>query len=645
MTRFDAGQETGSPAPLRCPDCSSDLLPEDGFLVCNGCAQRYPVDQGIVDLRLVDDGIPGSGPAEALPVIEAATSKGWANAVCEFLRGRDDAMEMLDELTAERRQAWKIFLDLKPEGRLLCLGCGTGSVVQSLAPHVGQTYVLEESIGKLRFAQQRLTIFAPDDRVTLLAGGREGRLPFANGCFDGVIVTEPAGLALLSEARRVLHPEGQLLVLADNRFNLSLPAGWWDRWSASPKPLPALARALGLLAGWWRKHGGVQSLPGLCRRLRSLGLTEPQTFGLWPGRSQLEEVIPLQIDQSLVPTKETSSWKARLRRQGVFLPAHCVVAQAGGRRRQSTYERILNLAARQLAGDEETLSLCAGCHLLTRKDKMAIMARRGDDSLVLRIPFGPAAAAAERRHAEMIADLVVSRPGLAPRPLAGGQVDGIEYRVETALPGRPLKSVLVEQGTTALLEAAEGLLEKLNPSESLRSAPFEGEAYERLVEARLGRLFCTFQDQDQQNRLRAFFRTRLHGATMQFGLAHGDFSSSNIYIAGEAAAIIDWESAAFDDLPILDAIGYLESILRPNSPGYSLARSFHALARRDFPSSAEERFLFARYERLGLDPACHSGLVYLRWLRQVDHLLPYWLGYDPDGQRRYIHEVVESLPE
>lgn len=638
-------QRETSLAPLRCPDCSSDLVSEDGFLACGVCARRYPADRRVIDFRSGSSGASATALTEAFPDVKATTPEAWSDAVREFLRGREDAIEKLDALTAERRQAWKIFLDLKPGGRLLCLGCESGAAIQSLAPHAGQIYVLEQSIAKLRFVQKRLAIFAPDDDITFLAGGGEGRLPFAGDSFDAVIATELTAAGQLTEVRRVLQSEGQFLALADNRLSLSLPAGWWDRWSTVPKPLPQLARTLGLLAGWWRKRSGLQSLPGLRRQLGSVGFSEAEAFGLWPGRSDLEEIIPLRNYRSVDSPKEASPWKARLRRQGLFLPAHCVVAQAGGSRRQSSYERILSSAARTLAGDQETVPLHAERHLLTRKDKMVILLQRGNDPMVLRIPFSLAAVAAEERHAGMAAQLADTRPGLAPRPLTRGRVDGIDFRVETALPGRPLKGALLEQGSAALLERAESLLEALNPEGTLQSAPFEGETYERLVEARLERLFGLLRDQGQQRRLCAFFRTRLYGATMQFGLVHGDFSSSNIYIAGEGAAIIDWESAAFDDLPILDAIGYLESTLRFSSTGHSLAKSFLALDRKDFPSAAEERFLIARYARLGLDPVCHSGLVYLRWLRQIDHLLPYWLGYDPDGQRRYIHEVVESMLE
>jgi hypothetical protein len=36
-------------------------------------------------------------------------------------------------------------------------------------------------------------------------------------------------------------------------------------------------------------------------------------------------------------------------------------------------------------------------------------------------------------------------------------------------------------------------------------------------------------------------------------------------------------------------------------------------------------------------------LVYLRWLRLVDYLLPYWLRFHPGGQQRYVHSLVETI--
>ncbi|MGF1630393.1 MAG: methyltransferase domain-containing protein [Kiloniellaceae bacterium] len=631
---------------LRCPLCAAALKLQDGLAVCAGCGRGYPRNNGILDLHTNAGGAAAVGAARALPLIKALTPDGWMEAVRSFLVDRGDALQQLDALVAGRHRAWRGFLDLKPDGRLLCLGCGYGALVESLAPHCARIFVLEPQLPKLQFVSQRLAIFTPDADVTLLAGSAEGRLPFDDGSFDGVIVAESLASGgtspLLVEIRRVLRDEGQIFFFADNRFSLSLPAGWWDRWTGT-RPLAGLARACGLIARWWKKRNGPQSLAGLCRQVSSAGYTGIEAYGLWPARRQFDEIIPLQDGRAAVLPGETTSWEQRLRRRGSFLPAYCVVAQAGGNQRHSSYNRILAAAARQLAGTGEVVPLQSLRHVMTRKDKMIIHALRGAEAIVIRVPFSSAAAAAEERHAATLQHLEVSHPGLAPRLLAAGRVDGIDYRAETALPGLPLKRVLPHRGSVEVLQRVEALLEVMNPAASLLPAPLDGLEYERLVEARFDRLFQLVRDQDCQNRLRSFFRAQLYGANLPHGLVHGDFSGSNIYLAGNKAGILDWEAADFDDLPILDVIGYLESTLRPLNPAQSLADSLHALARRDFPSATEERFLIDRYERLRIDPRCHIGLVYLRWLRQIDYLLPYWLSYDPAGQERYIDQVIRRL--
>jgi hypothetical protein len=483
--------------------------------------------------------------------------------------------------------------------------------------------------------------------VILVRAAAGGKLPFASGCFDAVIMAEPLGTGgpgpLLDEARRVLREAGQVLVIADNRFSLALPSGWWDRWDTAPKPLPGLARASGLLSAWARRQNGPQALPTLYRRLSDLGFANVRTYGLWPSRRQFDEVIPLYDGRPAPLPGKSLSWRQRLKQHGRFLPAHCLTAWAGGEPQPTSYERIYAAAAQELAAGLDAAPLLALRHILTRKDKMIVQARRDAELVIVRIPFSRAAAEAESCHAAALARLTETHPGLAPRPLAAGQTDGFVYRVETALPGAALSMVRGKIGSEAVLHRAAALLELMNPAASLARAPLAGAVYDRLVEARLERLFRLVRAREQQIRLRAFFRDHLFGVDMAFGLVHGDFSRSNIYLDGDKAGIVDWEAAGFDDLPILDAIGFLESVLRPLGARRSLAESFYALARLELPSMAEERFLFAQYERLGIEHRHHRALTYLRWLRQIDHLLPYWLNYDPRGQAYYVHQVVHLL--
>ena len=97
------------------------------------------------------------------------------------------------------------------------LGCGTGSLVASLAPHVAHVHAIDASAEMLSAARARL---AGARNVTITESPLEA-LPLADASLDAAImllvlhhVAQP--VRVLSEARRVLRPGGRLLV-ADMR--------------------------------------------------------------------------------------------------------------------------------------------------------------------------------------------------------------------------------------------------------------------------------------------------------------------------------------------------------------------------------------------------------------------------------------------
>ncbi|MEN9934582.1 MAG: hypothetical protein RLZZ387_1161 [Chloroflexota bacterium] len=105
-----------------------------------------------------------------------------------------------------------------PAGRILDLGCGNGDLLLALAsgnpaaPLVGA----EVSADRARLAARRL---GPRASLAQVDGG--GRLPFADGSFDRVFLTEVLEhlkdpVALLREVRRLLAPGGRLVLTAPN---------------------------------------------------------------------------------------------------------------------------------------------------------------------------------------------------------------------------------------------------------------------------------------------------------------------------------------------------------------------------------------------------------------------------------------------
>jgi SAM-dependent methyltransferase len=103
-------------------------------------------------------------------------------------------------------------------GRILDLGCGTGGVLQHLGAH-GDALGLDPAPEAARYCRRRGV-------PMLLGSGLE--LPFADASFDAVLALDviehvPDDVAMLREARRVLRPDGVLIV--------TVPALPW-LWSA-----------------------------------------------------------------------------------------------------------------------------------------------------------------------------------------------------------------------------------------------------------------------------------------------------------------------------------------------------------------------------------------------------------------------------
>lgn len=94
------------------------------------------------------------------------------------------------------------------------LGCGTGQLSDTLAPHVARVVAVDGSADMLRAARTRLRAH---DNVDLREGALEA-LPMGDGELDAAIVSlvlhhQPEPVRVLSEAARVLKPGGRLLVV------------------------------------------------------------------------------------------------------------------------------------------------------------------------------------------------------------------------------------------------------------------------------------------------------------------------------------------------------------------------------------------------------------------------------------------------
>lgn len=102
--------------------------------------------------------------------------------------------------------------------RLLDVGCATGEYTTAMAPHFDQVDAID-------IEEDRLALFAEDHPANVsLHTQSVTRLDFADDTFDVVTLIEvlehlPDVPAALDEIRRVLRPDGRLLLTTPNR--------WW----------------------------------------------------------------------------------------------------------------------------------------------------------------------------------------------------------------------------------------------------------------------------------------------------------------------------------------------------------------------------------------------------------------------------------
>jgi SAM-dependent methyltransferase len=140
--------------------------------------------------------------------------------------------ELPDELQAPDFELRRAFLshDLRPDLRVLDLGCGEGRFTAEIAAAgasgVGAE-VAQAAIDRARARHPELEF----ERVEI-----DGELPFADGAFDLVWASEVIEhvsdtARWLSEVRRVLRPGGVLLITTPSHGRLRLALGGLERFS------------------------------------------------------------------------------------------------------------------------------------------------------------------------------------------------------------------------------------------------------------------------------------------------------------------------------------------------------------------------------------------------------------------------------
>jgi hypothetical protein len=218
---------------------------------------------------------------------------------------------------------------------------------------------------------------------------------------------------------------------------------------------------------------------------------------------------------------------------------------------------------------------------------------------------------------------------LLPRTLAEGEVAGLYYALQAALPGREASADAESRGP-ALARAAEALrpLHARTAMPALAGEPFLAQAIEQPIELLRGavRSELPVQREEALERLAAELREALAGRALRTGWIHGDFWLGNVLVVSSApggapggapvTGIVDWSMAAPHALALHDVL-HLILHMRQTMQGCELGDVVCAVLSGAEWTPAERALLEAEDLGLPLQDGGERALVLLYWLRRL----------------------------
>jgi hypothetical protein len=234
----------------------------------------------------------------------------------------------------------------------------------------------------------------------------------------------------------------------------------------------------------------------------------------------------------------------------------------------------------------------------------------------IKAPRVEEAAAGIRREAAALGRMGPRRLPGVPRLLHQRETGPVPVIVESAVPGRPLESLLGASSLSAWSTAATDWLARLGDGAGLRPAAHWREAIVEPVLARFEQTFGAVVDpallREGQDLARSI-------GDLPAVPEQRDFGPWNVLVAPDGSlAVLDWESAEVDGLPGLDLLYFLAYASFTADRAWDRERRVASFTRSLDPSSATgmlRRACVGRYaQALGLDAGAVTGLRALVWL-------------------------------
>jgi hypothetical protein len=383
---------------------------------------------------------------------------------------------------------------------------------------------------------------------------------------------------------------------------------------------------------WWRPVPG-----GARRRLEAAGFHEVACHWPWPPPGRRTPLFWVPIDEPAavgwflasrpVPRRAVArataaglrrAWRLLWRLQ-LLVPVCAIARKPGGANGEARSLPAELTAKREAwglgadAGSVSCLLLTGGRRAINKVVALVFIPPSSEPQIVLKLPRVPEAEAPLRREASALAAVRArgAPPGV-PRLLRRGLLAASPVVAETVVDGRPLLEVLRGDTHRALaLQVTDFLTALAVPAPPSPSAAWQ----DRLVEPALNALEGELEP-SQAQRVRAILRDL---GSLPSACEQRDCSPWNVLVRpGGSLAMLDWESAEPDGVPVLDLVYYLSYasfFVDGTMDSGREAESYAAmLDPRSFTGRVYAECVSRYTERVGLPPTSVAPLRLLCWL-------------------------------
>ena len=454
---------TVEPVSVTCPDCMGEMQLAVESSVCESCGRVFGVKDGIPVLRQNSETYYGEFPREEMQKLLEASRTDIEGSIRGYLRNRDAPPRLGEYILGRGRAGWQYLLPVDRNSTVLDLGCGWGTLAWSLAQFCGHVVACDSTLERMQLLGLRRREDELDN-LQLVCAGDSKYLPFPNNSFNAVIVNGvlewvPSGLPgnprevqmeFLREVRRVLKPDGCLLLGIENRYA-------WKTWAMNAdghtdlRFVPWLPRRLAHLYSKMKGKGSYRNYlygPRQYRRLLSdCGFADTQFYVPCPGYHHPTRMIDFQdtaqLEQAFARQEKTAFRRFRQKVKG-FLSARFPDAFgmiASGQRRDSYLSTLLSHVREQTGNDGRTEPNRFTYRMNGEMGIVTVINRSPGEPFILKLPIH------KRGLEELRAETTILKQVVKPvHPLAGkkdlfakvvvhGEFGRQEYFAYSMLPG------------------------------------------------------------------------------------------------------------------------------------------------------------------------------------------------------------------